>query len=180
MGHFSVEKPVAPGSVLSGNQQFGVGCVSDRPFDVRGADGRLVKHGCALFCRTTDELKAVCRHAGMRARPAAALRKRHAAVAANGFRVIGLVPLGSPADPRFDDLQSNPAGIRHILRRLITTPVSFVHLPVTHSPVKLPLLRAQAKLRWCEKSECPRKLWLKDAHPEDFLFTFPLNFDASN
>ena len=46
---------------MHAGRPFGVGCVSDRPFDVRGADGRLVEHGCALLCRRTEELKAVCR-----------------------------------------------------------------------------------------------------------------------
>ena len=40
---------------------FGVGCVSDRPFNVRDADDRLIKHGCALPCRRAEELKAVYR-----------------------------------------------------------------------------------------------------------------------
>jgi hypothetical protein len=46
---------------MHAGRPFGVGCVPDRPFDVRGADGRLVEHGCALLCRRTEELKAVCR-----------------------------------------------------------------------------------------------------------------------
>ena len=47
---------------------------------------------------------------------------------------------GILADRRFDDLQSNPAETRDILRRRITTPVWFVHLQVTHSLVKWRLL----------------------------------------
>jgi hypothetical protein len=55
---------------------------------------------------------------------------------------------GISADRRFDSLQSDPDGIRDILRRLITTPVSFVHFLVSHSFVKLwpPPMQAKAKL----------------------------------
>ena len=58
----------------------------------------------------------------MRARPAAVLRKRHAAVAADGFLVIGVSAAGISlvigvgaagisADRRFDDLHADPAEI---------------------------------------------------------------------
>jgi hypothetical protein len=40
---------------------FGVACASDRPFDIRGTDGRFCEHGCAPFGRRTEELKTVCR-----------------------------------------------------------------------------------------------------------------------
>ena len=46
---------------MRAGRPFGVACVSDRPFDVRGADGRLGEHGCAPFCRRAEELEAVCR-----------------------------------------------------------------------------------------------------------------------
>jgi hypothetical protein len=39
---------------------FGVACLSDRPFNVRGVDGRFSEHGFAQLCRRTEELKAVC------------------------------------------------------------------------------------------------------------------------
>ena len=59
-----------------------------------------------------------------------------------------LTSSGISADRRFDSLQSDPDGIRDILRRLITTPVSFVHFLVSHSFVKLwpPPMQAKAKL----------------------------------
>ena len=70
---------------MHAGRPFGVGCVSDRPFDVRDANGRLGEHGCALLCRRAEELKAVCRRpethsqllhaAGMRARPVEVLNK---------------------------------------------------------------------------------------------------------
>jgi hypothetical protein len=46
---------------MRAGRPFGVACVSDRPFDVRGADGRLGEHGCAPLCRRAEEPEAVCR-----------------------------------------------------------------------------------------------------------------------
>jgi hypothetical protein len=46
---------------MRAGRPFGIVCGSDRPFDVRGADGRLGEHGCAPFCRRAEEPEAVCR-----------------------------------------------------------------------------------------------------------------------
>ena len=52
---------------------------------------------------------------------------------------------GISADRRFDSLQSDPDGIRDILRRLITTPVSFVHFLVSRGS-NLPMLRTEIQV----------------------------------
>jgi predicted aspartyl protease len=49
MGQFSVEKPVAPGSVLSGNQQIGVRTVTVGPYVIHNVQMVVTDDGADLL-----------------------------------------------------------------------------------------------------------------------------------
>jgi hypothetical protein len=92
---------------MRAGRPFGVACVSDRRFDVRGTDGRFSELRPSLSERrgteggmspTRDSI-SLLHAAAMRARPAAVLRKRHAALAADGFLVIRLGTAGRRVNP---------------------------------------------------------------------------------